>query len=211
MSYLNNVSSLSASLSSAANTVSNSGHVYAPQPVNPIQVVPVQPAYPSPYYPTVNTPVASYQQNSYDSSLYGISYSPAASAQMSTSVGSMNDFVRDIVQRNAPIIDRSRELAGRYCNIQSKVDSKQEWLDNQNGFQRFWNGFNGKTRRVEREMNQYTRESVGVLAEEVSILSNQNGMLMEAIVEMGNRFERQEAIHNQQNQVFLDIIRRIGR
>ena len=122
---------------------------------------------------------------------------------------SMSNFINDVAQRNAAYVERSRELAGRYADIQSRVDSNQSWLNNQNGLQRFWNGLNGKTKRVQNDMSRYTRESVGVLAEEVDVLYNQNNMLMGTVAEMANRMVIQEEIHNKQNQVLLDIIRRL--
>lgn len=200
---------LISSLTATANAVSNTGFCSSPQSDKKTQVDSAPQAYPSPCFPAANTSVSTFQQNYYGTSPYAMTPPTSASLQRSAESCSMSDFVIDVVQRNAYFIDQSKELAEAYCKIQSKIDSKQDWLDNQNGFQRFWNGLNGKTKNVEKDMNRYTRESVGVLAKEVNILSDQNSMLMKTIVEMGYRYERQEAMHNQQNQIYNKIIRRL--
>lgn len=164
--------------------------------------IPVQYGNTSSGYYSYDNPTPSYQSG-YNQLMCSGSAAPAARYENTDA----REIVNGIAKRSAVITEKTKELAGRFNEIQARVNSGQEWLDNQNGIQRFVHGISGKTKRVEREVNRCTRESVGVLAETVNVLYNHNNVLMDTIVLLGKRIEMQEAENNRQNQIFMDILR----
>lgn len=155
-----------------------------------------------------NTSIVSSSANYVSSSPYQMTV--AVPYQSPDVVSNVNSIVSETFRRNMEVAKRTEELAKRYHSIQCCANANQEWLDNQNVFQRVVYGVTGKTKRVERQVNACTRESVGVLAETVDVLYKQNNMLMNTVAALAIMYGRQEAIRNQQNMVYNEMFRRIS-
>ena len=121
-----------------------------------------------------------------------------------------NSIIWNLRQKNAEFCRMAQNIGYRYNNVQSRINEKQEWLENQGPFKRFINGINGKTRRAEREVSFYNRELVGIQSDAIALTNYRVDTFMSTIVQLAAENERLREQCNRQNYIYNEMFKSIG-